>query len=119
LWGLLSKKDNIHNQKHTFETIEKPKHCRRNFRGRCPYFQKDSKEDVHIWVTCDGCNKTPIVGNRYKCNDCEDFDFCEDCHTKKSHQEGHSFRLINKNQCKKVQNESKPKEEIIVVEKKS
>jgi hypothetical protein len=34
---------------------------------------------VHTNVICDGCNINPIVGSRYKCSICKDFDFCEDC----------------------------------------
>lgn len=34
---------------------------------------------VHTNIMCDGCNINPIVGSRYKCSICKDFDFCEDC----------------------------------------
>ena len=44
---------------------------------------KDSgKKAVHTFVTCDGCGKHPIVGVRYKCAVCEDFDYCEECEVK-------------------------------------
>jgi len=33
----------------------------------------------HSYVTCDGCSVSPIIGNRYKCAVCEDFDYCENC----------------------------------------
>ena len=33
----------------------------------------------HIDVTCDGCEAEPIVGNRYKCQACDDIDLCERC----------------------------------------
>jgi len=36
-----------------------------------------SKGVVHGAVRCDGCNAYPLVGVRYKCSICEDFDFCE------------------------------------------
>jgi len=62
-------------------------------RSRCPYFQKQQplKQDsvpsapasnIHIGVTCDGCNKSPIVGVRYKCANCANFDLCEECEAK-------------------------------------
>ena len=33
----------------------------------------------HTRVRCDGCRASPITGVRYKCKDCPDFDFCQDC----------------------------------------
>jgi hypothetical protein len=34
---------------------------------------------VHADVTCDGCGRSPIAGIRYKCVNCDEFNFCEDC----------------------------------------
>jgi len=45
-------------------------------------------------VTCDGCQKKPIVGIRYKCAVCYDFDFCEECEEKIDHP--HPFLKIRK-----------------------
>jgi hypothetical protein len=36
-------------------------------------------------VVCDGCNIDPIVGVRYKCAECPDFDLCSDCEAKGEH----------------------------------
>lgn len=33
----------------------------------------------HLDITCDGCEKEPIIGRRFKCQVCEDRDLCEDC----------------------------------------
>ena len=38
-------------------------------------------DEVHAGVTCDECNMSPIVGTRWKCCMCADFDFCNACHT--------------------------------------
>jgi len=49
-------------------------------------------EAVHHGYVCDGCGEDPIVGIRYKCAICDDFDFCEDCEENKVH--GHVFLKI-------------------------
>jgi len=53
---------------------------------------------VHYGVACDGCNAQPIVGDRYKCQGCENFDFCEKCHTelKQHHPSEHQFTKIDR-----------------------
>jgi len=58
--------------------------------------KKDGKP-IHNNVCCDVCNKAPIEGIRYKCNNCPDFDLCEECmKTKKDlHEKSHTFTTIN------------------------
>jgi len=48
-------------------------------------FEKMPNNSIHSNVRCDGCNKFPIEGSRYKCATCEDFDFCEECEAKDNH----------------------------------
>jgi len=51
--------------------------------------------DVHFNVICDGCNRSPIVGTRYKCQVCPDYDLCEGCMNKQVHSETqHKFNII-------------------------
>lgn len=38
---------------------------------------------VHVGVSCDGCGKSPLSGVRFKCVNCDEFNFCEDCEVKK------------------------------------
>lgn len=33
----------------------------------------------HVGYRCDGCGANPIVGIRYRCMTCKDFDLCETC----------------------------------------
>lgn len=48
---------------------------------------------VHPGVKCDSCNKS-ILGTRYKCTVCEDFDFCEECEEKNYGSHNHLFIKI-------------------------
>ena len=42
---------------------------------------------------CDGCGQIPIIGVRYKCTECDDFDFCRSCYsTKRCHEDEHRFK---------------------------
>lgn len=47
---------------------------------------------VHQKVSCDGCEVSPIVGIRYKCSVCKDFDFCSNCEERLAHE--HPFLKI-------------------------
>lgn len=59
---------------------------------------KEKKAPVHLNVQCDGCKMFPIVGKRYKCKTCANFDLCEKCYNNKEIKEkhGHEFTLISK-----------------------
>lgn len=47
---------------------------------------------IHERVTCDGCGVHPIIGTRYKCSVCRDFDYCENCERQIDHE--HPFLKI-------------------------
>jgi peptidoglycan hydrolase-like protein with peptidoglycan-binding domain len=54
--------------------------------------QEPSKEvpaDAHGNVRCDGCNAFPIVGARYNCTVCPDFDLCAKCEASSVHPAEH------------------------------
>jgi len=83
----------------------KNKHCGEmknkhfgEWRSKCEEWKKrfQNGEKIHFHVQCNGCNKRPIIGDRYKCNDCEDFDFCQECYEKLkvNHPKEHSFKII-------------------------
>lgn len=57
---------------------------------------KKSEKTIHSSVRCDGCNIYPIVGIRYKCLTCYNFDFCEACEEKLGDQHGHNFLKLRK-----------------------
>eukprot|EP00929_Paragymnodinium_shiwhaense_P051552 TRINITY_DN25924_c0_g1_i4.p1 TRINITY_DN25924_c0_g1~~TRINITY_DN25924_c0_g1_i4.p1 ORF type:complete len:454 (-),score=25.37 TRINITY_DN25924_c0_g1_i4:252-1613(-) len=48
-------------------------------------------------ATCDNCGMGPIVGKRFKCDKCDDYDLCESCHTRREniHNIAHTFTRID------------------------
>merc|ERR1719317_1494276 len=55
-----------------------------------------SKESqIHPGIVCDGCEKTPIVGPRYKCVVCDDFDLCGSCEAAGRHPGHNMIRISN------------------------
>jgi hypothetical protein len=48
---------------------------------------------THKNIWCNGCQNTPIVGARYKCMNCVDYDLCEKCeeNSTKIHDPSHVF----------------------------
>merc|ERR1712173_47784 len=49
---------------------------------------------THHGVTGDGCDKAPIVGFRYKCVVCDDYDLCAACEKARKHP-GHNMMRIS------------------------
>ena len=70
------------------------------------YYQKCAEEfkkienpegkAVHYGYICDGCNMEPIIGNRYNCTICKDFDYCDACEEKFRDEHKHPFLKIYK-----------------------
>jgi len=54
-----------------------------------PAKEESSASDVHGNVRCDGCNVFPIVGPRYNCTICPDFDLCAKCEASGVHPAEH------------------------------
>jgi outer membrane biosynthesis protein TonB len=46
---------------------------------------------VHQNIICDGCEQTPIVGARFKCTVCPDYDLCSACESKNIHPSSHAL----------------------------
>lgn len=59
-----------------------------------PINVEESKEPqvVHKGIECDGCGTSPILGIRYKCAVCKDFDYCAKCEDSLGHD--HPFLKI-------------------------
>ena len=66
-----------------------------------PEDKKEEKKEknekvIHHFYICDGCGMNPIVGKRYNCKGCPNFDYCEKCYEKNQKTHGHEFNLIKK-----------------------
>ncbi|CAF0778719.1 unnamed protein product [Adineta ricciae] len=55
---------------------------------------KNHSSIQHLNITCDGCSKTPIVGDRYKCLFCPNVDICDNCHSSANHQHDSTHPFI-------------------------
>ncbi|KFO96401.1 Sequestosome-1, partial [Calypte anna] len=64
--------------------IKEKKECRREHRSQCS--QEPRRDMVHPNVICDGC-EGPVVGARFKCTVCPDYDLCSTCEGKGIHKE--------------------------------
>ena len=51
--------------------------------------ETSGESNVHQGVTCDMCGVSPIVGVRYKCKTCHNYDLCETCEAKEVHPTSH------------------------------
>eukprot|EP00828_Plagiopyla_frontata_P035856 TRINITY_DN47459_c0_g1_i2.p2 TRINITY_DN47459_c0_g1~~TRINITY_DN47459_c0_g1_i2.p2 ORF type:complete len:352 (+),score=79.23 TRINITY_DN47459_c0_g1_i2:162-1217(+) len=77
--------------------------------------QKEIKISIHINCICDGCGMNPIIGIRYKCSVCKEFNYCENCEMSKEHE--HLFLKIKDSiennekveEVKKQEEKTKPK----------
>jgi hypothetical protein len=49
---------------------------------------------IHHWINCNECEIKSIVGNRYKCSNCEGYDLCELCYLKSAHRVDHMFMKV-------------------------
>ena len=57
-----------------------------------PIQEKKKTVNIHKHIICDECQCNPIIGVRYKCAVCADFDLCEKCEAKTTHD--HPFLKI-------------------------
>lgn len=54
----------------------------------------NEEKQIHSNVTCDGCEKAPISGIRYKCGVCPNYDLCSNCEATGKHDASHPMIKI-------------------------
>ena len=57
---------------------------------------------VHNNIKCDQCFMNPIIGPRYKCSKCKNYNLCEKCEEKNENTQSHSHYFIKINNEEKV-----------------
>ena len=67
----------------------------------------NNQPKVHSGFFCDGCGVGPIVGIRYNCTVCKNFDYCQVCEDKISHP--HAFIKLKTNEVKPIKTFGKPR----------
>ena len=92
---------NKESHKHEFEIIEKSVIPYPPFMGMRHHHPRHSNngKQIHFGIICDGCEMNPLVGKRYKCKECPDFDFCENCYEKNKENHKHEFKIVEKTEC--------------------
>lgn len=69
------------------KTEPKSKKCQKKSKNPKKVKAQKPKDVVtHTGVFCDNCEMNPIVGIRYKCTTCYDFDLCESCEASLDHE---------------------------------
>ena len=92
---------NKENHKHEFVKLEKsvygcPRFSPKNLNKENNKKKIEENKTIHYNVECDGCKMKPIIGNRYKCINCKNFDFCENCYLKNKENHKHGFKKLEK-----------------------
>ena len=71
---------------------------------------EDDEREIHLGVQCDGCGQCPLIGERYKCKVCDNYDLCGKCKTdgvevvNTRHSGDHSMRRIEVAKSKNFSN---------------
>ena len=77
-----------------FEEIENKRKIESYFPNIQEIEENYKNKIVHKNFYCDGCGMKPIVGIRYKCKECNNFDYCQNCLDMYKEKHGHEFEKI-------------------------
>ncbi|EDV54634.1 protein ref(2)P [Drosophila erecta] len=80
--------------------IEEPKATKQegsSANAEGPSADNPSNFTIHDSVECDGCGLTPLIGFRYKCVQCSNYDLCQKCESAHKHPEHLMLRMPTNN----------------------
>ena len=60
------------------------------------YIIHQVEKPVHYMISCNGCGMNHIVGKRFKCTECENFNYCEKCEKMYRNIHGHPMIEVAK-----------------------
>ena len=65
--------------------------------------EKFNNKTIHIGIMCNKCGINPIIGYRYKCSICKDYELCDDCAKKNflTNEHPHHFIIIANEESEK------------------
>ncbi|KAK8783893.1 hypothetical protein V5799_009742 [Amblyomma americanum] len=86
----------MHNLDHVFLRVEVPGGtadmvASRKGSGNLPVENVQFKDVIFSGINCNGCDKRGIVGARWKCDQCIDYDLCTSCYVANAHSLDHVF----------------------------
>ena len=71
-----------------FEELENSRKIESYFPNIKEIEENNKDKIIHKNIQCDGCGMHPLVGIRYKCKVCDDFDYCESCYEANKNKHG-------------------------------
>ena len=104
MYNNLYKEINNHSEiilKNYLEKLEKFENKRRNDFTKIINGNKvflDINETIHDGIKCNNCSQKPIIGERYQCSKCENYNLCQKC------EEENSITLKHKHYFIKIRN---------------
>ena len=81
---------------HQFKVVETTELVKQILEKASPKPKNSEGKAIHRWVSCNGCGMNPIVGTRYKCSVCDNFDYCENCEQIYKNEHSHELIKISK-----------------------
>ena len=67
--------------------------------GYYKYIEEDKSKNfiiIHENIQCNNCNENNIIGKRFICSECNNFNLCENCEKLNNHNKEHCLIQINK-----------------------
>ena len=59
------------------------------------YFASGISGERHLFTSCDGCQRKPIIGFRWHCKEGSDYDLCTQCYLSDCPHNGRTFERID------------------------